>query len=443
MVSLSTPAHLFGRLSLLLVVITPPTLGAQTAAEPVDVLERVARARRQVAAEPASAERWLDLGRALSEAGAVEQALRAYAEGRAAGVAPLESYLLPTLLLRDAGRLGDALDLVGEGLASHPDAAALWVQQAAMRLERGRPEEALETADAAIARLGATSELLQVRGLALAALPDRRDEARDVLSLALSSATGLVPVGVFVTAADLAAEDGDEDAAIELLREGLESHPELPELHYRLGALLGLAGRSAEAERALAESQRLRQASTDAEGAAREFSATFNRAQELADQNQLDAALETVGKALEQAPQAGRAWALKSKILFSMERPADAIEAIETARELEPAAVEFHYLAGAFLRTVGEYPRAIEALETVTALEPRLGEAHALLGGIALEQQRFEDAASHLQRALDAGLSTGDLHAAYAQVLKVLGRASESAEQWRLSREARARRDRG
>ncbi|MEM6701476.1 MAG: tetratricopeptide repeat protein [Acidobacteriota bacterium] len=417
-------------------------LCADVASAKPQAVTEIESARQALAADPASPAPAVALGRALSRLGATDQALLAYAEARRRAPDLIEAYLLPALLLRDAGEEQSALDLVRDGLERAPDAVPLLAEKAGLQLRRGLAARAAATAQEAIERVGEAPELLQALGLALAADPELRDEAEAPLRRALElEADG--PVAVRLTLGELAIERGAFDEAVELLNAASASHPDVPAVAFRRATALRLAGREAEAEEAMARSRVLRSADEQAEAQAREHGTTLNRAQELASSNQLDAALREVERALQQAPDSDRAWALKAKILFSMERIAAALEAIDRARDAAPQRVEYHYLAGAFRRSTGDFGGAVGALKAAITLEPRLGEAHALLGGIALQQQRFDDAAQHLQTAIDVGLSTGDVHAAYAQVLSQLGRGAESAEQWRLSREARARAGKG
>lgn len=407
-------------------------------------LSSVNNARERLAQETAAAEPAMELARLLSRIGATEQALLAFAEARRRDQDLVEAYLLPALLLRDAGGDQQALELVREGLQRSPRSVPLLAEQAGLLLRRGLPGQAAEAASKALALTGDSPELLQALGLALAADPERRTEAAEPLRRSLTLLSDAVPpAAVRLTLGELAIESGDTDAAIGFLSAATENHPQVPAVFFRLATALRLAGRTAEAEQAMARSQSLRADDERAEAQAREHGTTLNRAQELASSNQLEAALAEVERALEQAPDSDRAWALKAKVLFSLERIPAALDAIDRARAAAPQRVEYHYLAGAFRRSTGDLEGAISALQATVTLEPRLGEAHALLGGIALQQERFEAAAAHLQTAIDTGLSTGDVHAAYAQVLTKLGRGAESAEQWRLSREARARAGKG
>ena len=427
----------------LVLVASPRDAGA---AQGASTPEQIASARARLAAEPAAAAPAMNLAKLLGEIGALEPALVAYAEARRRQPDLTDAYLLPALLLRDAGRTDKALDLVRDGLKQSPDTVALLVQRAALQLQRGNADAAAKASAQAIEMVGDAPELLQVQGLALAAIPEHRGEAAALLARSLERTDGgsdSAPPAVRTTLGELAIEAGDAAGAARYLEKAAINHPNVPAIHFRLATALRLAGRQDDAKRELQRSEELRALDDQAEASAREHGTTLNRAQQLANQNQLEAALAAIDEALEQAPESGRAWALRSKILFSTQDIAPALEAIQKARELDPARVEFHYLAGAFLRSAGERDDAREALRAALAIEPRLGEAHALLGGIALEEERLEEAANHLQTAVATGLSTGDLHAAYAQVLTALDRGPESAEQWRLAREARAREGKG
>jgi cytochrome c-type biogenesis protein CcmH/NrfG len=111
-----------------------------------------------------------------------------------------------------------------------------------------------------------------------------------------------------------------------------------------------------------------------------------------------DRALEILNSALAQHPADYHLWTLRGRVLFSMNRQADALEAYRHAIRLQPScipalegAAEIEYDSG--------NARAEETLGRIVTLEPENQPAHAMLAELAYERHDCKDAVVHFGRA--------------------------------------------
>ncbi|MCY3968681.1 MAG: tetratricopeptide repeat protein [Acidobacteria bacterium] len=429
---------------LLLIVISTIAPGqavpGQVDPAPRDPVEVLARARAAVERAPSEFEPALFLARSLLTLGRTGDALAAFARARelepdGAADEVASAYLAPALLLRDLDRTGEAIRLLEEAAARVLGSSDVYEQLALLRLSDGQADQALVAVSAAAAENLESPGLDLVHGLALARDPDRRVEALSYLQRALDAGAG-DPVVVQLEAADVLAAEGRFSEAVEHLRAAAESAPEEPEVVYRLGRTLAAAG-DREAARTTLERYRslveARERATEAERlASTQTASALSDAQRLAEQGDLEAALARLAglPGGPEDPRAADVHSLRAKVLFSMDRVAEAAASASEARRLEPTRIEHHYLEGMFLHTGGRAEDAAVALERALALDPGLGEAHALLGMIAAEASRFAEAAERMERALQLGLdNSAPLRFNYARVLEALGRTEEAKVQ--------------
>ncbi|MDE2976882.1 MAG: tetratricopeptide repeat protein [Acidobacteriota bacterium] len=427
----------------------------QVDAAPPDPVEAVARARAAVERAPSEFKPVLDLARALTALGRLDDALAAFAQareleptgaGNEGGISGerVSVYVVPALLLRDLDRTGDAIRLLEEAADRRLGSADVYEQLALLRLADGLVDGALAAVAAAAAESLESPGLDLARGLALARLGDRRGEALGYLTGALDDGVG-DPVVVRLEAAGILSADGRHAEAIEHLRAAQELASDEPEVFYRLGRVFAAAGGHEAARAALDRYRSLKEARERAAEAERVAStktaSALSDAQRLAEAGDLEAALER----LEGLP--GRSedsWAadvhsLRAKVLFSMGRVDEAAASAVEARQLDPNRVEHHYLEGMFLHTGGRAEDAAVALERALAIDPGLAEAHALLGMIAAEAGRPAEAAERMGRALELGLDgNAPLRFNYARVLEILGRGEEANAQMEAYERLRA-----
>ena len=314
-----------------------------------------------------------------------------------------ERALLLAWTLRRQERLTDAIDLLEKELdgASAAITDTIHRELALLLRAAGQPSRALEVTESS------PSPDLGVKGLALAALPERDDDAANILLAALENADETV-----VPSADLVRElgtvlleRGDSDAALPHLRSTAGTFSEDPDAAYRLALALRAQGKTDEARNAMERFQLLRRTADRRDTERRTLGTKLNEAQELAQQNRLDEALSEVDAVIDGYPDSYSALALRAKIRFSLRQMDGALADIRRAARLEPSVTEFHYLEGLFERTAGQSQPARDALRRALALDPELVEAHALLGGIELDLGNPSAAITHLETAVSLGAS--------------------------------------
>ncbi len=201
--------------------------------------------RAVVEKNPAFADAWTLLAKAYDESGRLEDALSAYE--RTAQVAP--SLAAGTMLslsevLLKLGRFDEAIAHADLSRSAHPAQARLMRAKALMG--KRDPEGAARELDAVIADEATRAEgrvlLAQVR-----AAQRRLDEASSILDAVESEAAGAVPNLSFARG-DVLMRQGRVAEAKEAMRREVADFPRNREAWIRLGAILVLEGKVAEAE---------------------------------------------------------------------------------------------------------------------------------------------------------------------------------------------------
>ncbi|MEE8279028.1 MAG: tetratricopeptide repeat protein [Thermoanaerobaculia bacterium] len=390
-------------------------------------LDALSLARLAAQHTPQSAAAAAAVGRLLARLGAVSDALESLARARDLDPDAVDLYLLSALLLRDQGRSQEGIGVLEEARSRGLEALEL-EEELALLLVAERPLEARRLAQQALERHGERAGLHLALGLALATDPGSRGQAVHRLEQALELGVA-EPGRVHLELGKLLLEAERPSEALAHLEEARELLADSAEVFYRLGAARRAAGDLAGAAEALARFQELNRQNDRRQRETLEVGTALNEAQELAKEHRLSEALERVERLLREHPEDARAQNLKAKILFSLERPEEALAAALRARELDPGRVEPHYLEGLFLMHLGRPADAEKALARAVALDPRLGEAHLLLGGAASKLGQPLEAVGHFERALELGVDSPALRLGYAGALESLGRLEESEQQ--------------
>ena len=397
---------------------------------PLAALDHLRKAREL---EPNNADAAFAAGELLVDIGAPAEALEALATVRRLEPQRAEAYLLAALVLRDVERLDQAMELLTTARERGMTDSRIAEELALLHLAEGEAKEALALGEEIIAKDAQDAGGHLVVGLARAAIPELRGDAREPLEEALRQGVAR-PGRLHLELATLDLEADAPEDALRHLRSAREDLPEDPETLYRLGTALATAGDAEAAREVLGRFQELGQERDAEERRSKEIGTALNAAQEAATAGRLQDALKSLDDLSKRYPKEGRVEALRAKILFSMGQRDEAVEALRRARKLSPHRSEYPYLEGVFLYGLKRPFEAAAALQAALALDAGLGEARALLGMMALGWDDPALAASHFQKALDAGVDTPDLRLAYAQALRDLGRERESAQQleaWR------------
>ncbi len=407
-----------------------------------DLLAALELARRAERLAPELAAAALASGSLLARVGATSEALAALARARSLEPGDPGPYLLAALLHRDAGRVEEAIGVLREAGERGVESAEIDRDLGLLLLSAGEPAGALEAAERGLGRRSGDGGLLLVKGLALAADPERRGAAAEWLEKALAAGAPQ-PGRIHLELGSLLLEGEEMEAALAHLTEAARRLPDAPEAQYRLATALQRAGEAEGSAAAMARFRELSARRDAEERAAKEAGIALNEAQELAEANRLTEALARLDGILAAGTPDARAQALKGKVLFSLARPDEALAAIARARELAPARSEYPYLEGLFLLHLGRPLEAERSLLAAVALDAGLGEAWSLLGGAAVKLERPEEATERFRRALDLGADSAALRLGYAAALESLGRAEESEEQMRAYRRLKQGPDEG
>ena len=390
--------------------------------------EALAMARRAQELAPDEAVVHRSAARLLARLGADAAALEALERARELAPEVPEAYLLAGLLLRRNNKVAEAATLLAAGLDAGADTPDLRRELILLLLADGRPAEAIPVAEAAVERFPGEAGLELGLGLALAVLPERREEAPGWLEKALESGVER-PERVRLELGTALLETGRAEEARPHLEAAAEAMPETPEVWYRLARARQATGDREGAGEAVERFQELSSEADAADHAGKKVGAALNEAQALAAENRLPEALSRVRELLAETPGVPRALALEAKVLYSMRRLDEALEQIRAAVEAAPGAVEYHYLEGVFLVELRRPEEAAAALRRALDIVPVLPEAWDHLGRLALQGGRIEEALTAFEKALQYGGEGEALRLFYAEALERAGRTEESREQ--------------
>lgn len=421
-------------LALLALVVSPALAQTRANDDPFEALET---ARRAEATNPDDPEAVLAVARAQVRLGAPGEALEAFERVRALAPEDPRGWVAAALVLRDVERVDAAIELLREALGNGVDAPAVAEQLGLLLLARGDVEEAGRISARALATHPGDGGLLLVHGLALAADPERRADAASWLEKALDAGApnpGRIhlELGTLLSETSSESEIGCEQA-LEHFRSARELLGESSEALYRLGTGLARCGDAESAREVLARFQELRRAEEAADHGSRSTGAALNEAQRLANDGEIDAALERLDALAAEHPDDARIFLLRARIRFGSGRRVAGLEDAARARELGPGRVEAHYLEGLFASQLGKLDQASDALGRALAVDPEHAPSLALAGALDADAGRFEEAAEHLRLAFLHGAEGRPLRLAYARVLDALDRPEDAARQRALA----------
>jgi tetratricopeptide (TPR) repeat protein len=385
--------------------------------------------RQAVALAPDQFSSALALGRIMARLGASEGALVALAAASSLEPEDPRAYLISALLLRDLGRTGEAVELLTTALRRGVKDAEIRVQLGLLLLANEQPGAAWDVVRVALKEHPEHPASILLAGLSLAQLPERRKDALGYLRRVVEKGDGPLGRAHLALGGLLFSQEERRQESLQHFRLAVAQLPRLPEAHYRLGTALRAVG---DLEGARASLERFRQLSgvqDSADASAKELGISLNRIQDLASAGRLEEALDDLEGLLERHPKAAQILALKAKVLYSMGRPAAALQQIIKAREEAPDKVEYHYLEGVFWAQLERSRKAEAAFGRALALDPGLAEAEAFLGALISDQGRHEEALLHYENALELGAEGVALHLGYARALEQLGRREESEAQ--------------
>ena len=368
------------------------------------------------APRPSELEAVCDQGRALHQAGRLDEARRVYEA--VLGVDPLHFQTLHLLGVAciQSGDLQTGAELIERALQVQPNDAAALGNLATALNGLGRREEAVAASDRAIALQPLDAAAHGNRGAALHALgrPTEALESYDrAAALRPDQAKTHFNRGVVLYAL------GRLDEAVEAHRRATGLQPAFVEAHRNAGRALRDLGRGAEALAACDAALALRPGDADLHVA---------RANVLCDLQRPAEALEGYDQALALKPDHVDAWSNRMVALRDLRRPEEALDSCERALALEPGAAQAHNKRGSALYEFQRLDEALASFDRAIALDPDLAQAHLNRGVVLHQQRRFGEAMASFDRALALGPDDPEAHFHQAMCRLTLG---EEAEGWR------------
>ena len=226
----------------------------------------------------------------------------------------------------------------------------------------------------------------------------------------------------------LAEARGDMDAATASYRQALADSPDDAALKSRMGAVLVLTGKEAEAEKLLREVLEAQPYSSEAEhylgrielarGQLESARQRFLRAARLdpdsgmyrmyvawaaLESNEMSTALRDLNAALKLDPTLGDAYWLRARIRIRAGTVRDALGDLKKAIELNPKRIEAWAAMGESHYQLGQMKDAIAALKTAVAGMPEQGYWWYRLGRLQLDEGQRADALASLNAATSIG----------------------------------------
>jgi len=148
----------------------------------------------------------------------------------------------------------------------------------------------------------------------------------------------------------------------------------------------------------------------------------------LLDQDQSEAALEEVDRALAPDPRAAPLLSLKGRILLVLDRCEDAVAPLKEALEIDPGLAEAHTFLGRALRALGQPKDALAELDRAIELEPSNAMALGFRGQALKDLGRLDEAEESLQRALELDPDRNWVQTNLAETFLASGRTDEALE---------------
>ncbi len=361
-----------------------------------------------VALRPRSPGAYLNLGRALSKAGAEEAAAAAFDKAILLKPDYAEAHCNRGIVLRYHKKLTEAEAEFRKALDLNPDLPQAHCNLGVALAEQGKSNEAEKAYRKAIA-LGSDSPEPFLNLGNLLCPQGRLTEAEAAYREALKRDPDLVPV--YGELGAVLYHLGRLKEAEEVSREGIRLKTDYAKAYGHLGLALRGQGKLAEAEAAYRKAISLK--SDDGEP-------WVNLGILLIQQRKLNEAEEAFRQAIKRQPGFALAFLNLGNLLVQQRKPHEAEEAFRQAIKRQPDfALAFSDLAGV-LGQQGKWKEAEEAARAAVGLDGTAVYAHANLGLVLQAQGNFAGALAEFQRGLE--LRTGK-PGDRAQLTKMLQRA--------------------
>jgi len=170
--------------------------------------------------------------------------------------------------------------------------------------------------------------------------------------------------------------------AADVLQPAVEAQPDDSEALFLLSRACRCAGRTDQAEKALAQFERASQNDRATQENEKQAMHLVQEANNRAQANDLHGALDLLQQALGKDPQSGAAYSQLAKLYYSAGDIEKASEAIAQALARGPFQPDFLYVRGKILEKQGKPAEALAAFEQATLVNPKESDAYFEMGVI-------------------------------------------------------------
>lgn len=317
------------------------------------------------------------------------------------------------------GGLRDTLHSYREPLQRDPDHPDALHHAGMLALQGGRPVEALELVNRALARLPGFAEAHNTRGSLLRAR-GRPDDAigcyRQAIMLAPADPLPWNNLG------NALHELGRADEALRAYQEAIARMPAVAEAHLNRGIVLTEQGQHQEALAAFASAVRIRPDFGLAHAA-------YGKA--LRGAGRLDEAIENLRRAVSLDGELTAAYCELGFALSDVGRYLDAADALQAALALDPVRPEAHNGMGNVCKSLGYLDQALSAYRQALAERPDYVDAHFNLGVLLADLHRPVEALASFRAALTFRPDHVKALAHMGAAQLYLGRAAEAIAAFR------------
>jgi len=389
-----------------------------------DLVAAINELRVAVSIAPREPRYVLALGMVYREAGNRDEALNAFRRVLSLEPGHAEAARWSAEIARETNHDAESLSILEKAFTRNPDprtARAL----AECYVLADRPAKAVALLRDTLTHNPQSAQVMLALGELLEADLSTRPEAGKLLRAAVKaapqSAASRFALGNYLLA------EGSASEAAKHLREAARLRPQDSRIRYSLAHALLRSGRAEEGQGELTEFRRQAEEEEQRKSRHRRFGQGYQRGLEAVQRNDLSAARQALQEALVASPEAP-AYALLSKVLYSMNRVSEAAVVIEEAIRLEPGNGEYRYLRGLFRLRQKQWEEALADFRAAEALLPSLADIYNQKGNALAALGMWHEATTAYRQAADRDPGEASYLLNLSLALKSAGRLRESEE---------------
>lgn len=298
-----------------------------------------------------------------------------------------EAYYKRGNVLKDLGRLADAVASYDAAIERKPDFQYAWCNRGAVQLGLGQQHAALESFERA-AQLNPQDLISHANRAALLQGMARWQEALASHDRVLALNPQLFQS--WVQRGNVLRHLGNREAALAGYREALKLKPDYAEAHYNCGVLL----EPQQPQAALAHYDQALASLADF------HQCHYNRAGLLKSLQRLPESLAAYDKAIAIKSDYAEAHANRAVVLQELRRWDEALDSYDHALRLRPDQAEWHLNRSGVFKGLGRWDDALACCDRAGALRPDFAGAHFERGNILAELTRYEEMQAEYDQAV-------------------------------------------